>query len=222
MGSVSLSKNNRLFWLGRYAERVYQGVMIIRAIQDELIDGDKVDMVDLKNRLGMEYAFASVEEFFQSYAYDITLSDSIYYSADQMLGNGMVLREVLGSQTLSYLQMAMSALEQAKESNSCGLQLQWVMDDIMAFRGCYGEYIEEESTRNTIRCGASVERVVTMIRFGAEEGSLKKEILKLINRLYKTKLSFDQAQLEVINGFAFSEEGNKDVLLSSVEALFQI
>lgn len=224
MGSVSLSKNNRLFWLGRYAERVYQGVMIIRTIQDELIDGDKVDMVDLQNRLGMDSAFETVEEFFQRYAYDITLADSIYYAADQMLGNGMVLREVLGSQTLSYLQMAMSALDAAKESHSCGLQLQWVVDDIMAFRGCYGEYIEQETTRNTIRSGASVERVATMIRFGDSEENLKKELHRLVNRLYKTNLPYHKTHLDTINAYIFSKEPleNPNALLSSVEYLFQV
>ncbi len=226
MGTVSLSKNNRLFWMGRYAERVYQGVQIIYTIQDELLDGDtdEIDMTDLKNRLGMDEEFATVEEFFQRYAFDATLPDSIYSSAEQMLGNGMVLREILGSPTLSYLQMAMSALEAAQKSQSCGVQLQWVLDDIMAFRGSYGEFVVKESTRNTIRSGASVERVCTMIRFGSEVSAQKQEIQRLINRLYKTNLNYDANSLQILQDFAFNEEGTttKEELLSCVENLFLV
>ncbi len=226
MGTVSLSKNNRLFWMGRYAERVYQGVKIIHTIQDELLDGDsdEIDMTDLKNRLGMDEEFATVEEFFQRYTYDATLPDSIYSSAEQMLGNGMVLREILGSQTLSYLQMAMSALEAAQKSHSCGVQLQWVLDDIMAFRGSYGEFIVKESTRNTIRSGASVERVCTMIRFGSDGVTLKQELQRLINRLYKTNLNYNDQNLQCIQDYAFNEEGTttKEELLACVENLFLV
>lgn len=224
MDTVSLSKNNRLFWLGRYAERVYQGVVTIHAVQDQLLDGDSVEMSELKERLDMDVEFASVEEFFLRYAYDRTLPESMMSSADNMLGNGMVLREVLGSQTLSYLQMAQSALEAAEQSKSCGVQLQWVLDDIMAFRGSYTEYIDSEAIRNTIRCGASVERISTMIRFGSEETLLVKELCKLINRLYKTSLIYDRDRLAVVNNFAFNEkkDGERLKLLDSVEYLFQV
>ncbi len=223
MDTVSVNKNNRLFWLGRYAERVYQGVLIVHGVQDDLLDGG-VDMPQLCQKIGLDVHFDTVEEFFQRYTFDRTLSDSILSSADCMLGNGMVLREVLGSQTLSYLQMALTALEAAASSNSCGVQFQWVLDDIMAFRGSYGEFIESEEVRNIIRCGASVERLGTMLRFQREDGQVKKELHKLINRLYKTHLVYEKEKLERINAFAFSEEGqpSRDGLLNSVESLFLI
>ncbi len=224
MDTVTVNKNNRLFWLGRYAERVYQGILIVHKVQDDLVDGDGVDMSTLCQKLGLEVNFDTVEEFFQRYTFDRSLADSILSSADGMLGNGMVLREVLGSQTLSYLQMAVIALESAASSNSCGVQFQWVMDDIMAFRGSYGEYIFSEEIRNIIRCGASVERLGTMLRFEEEEGALRKEMHKLINRLYKTHLVYDKEKLKRINAFAFSEEEQADRggLLDSVESLFLI
>ncbi len=224
MDTVSLSKNNRLFWLGRYAERVYRGVVTIHTVQDQLLDGESVELDKLRCQLDMEVQFATVEEFFIRYAYDRTLPESIMSSMDCMLGNGMVLREVLGSQTLSYLQMAQSALEAAEQSKSCGVQLQWVLDDIMAFRGSYGEYIVSEAIRNTIRCGASVERISSMLRFGGADKELVQESQKLINRLYKTALTYDEGRLKNIETFAFNAEGEGDRtgLLESVEYLFQV
>ncbi len=224
MDTISVNKNNRLFWLGRYAERVYQGILIVHKVQDDLLDGDGVDMPSLCQQLGLDVQFETVEEFFQRYTFDRALPDSILSSADYMIGNGMVLREVLGSQTLSYLQMAVTALESAASSNSCGVQSQWVMDDIMAFRGSYGEYIASEEIRNIIRCGASVERLGTMLRFDVDDETLCKELHKLINRLYKTHLVYEKEKLKCINAFAFSEEEqtSRDGLLDSVESLFLI
>ena len=43
MGTVTLSKQNRLFWLGRYAERVYTTVQIMLRQYDSLIDGKSMD-----------------------------------------------------------------------------------------------------------------------------------------------------------------------------------
>ncbi len=224
MDTISVNKNNRLFWLGRYAERVYQGVLIVHKVQDDLLDTDEVNMPELCQKLGLDVQFDTVEEFFQRYTFDRSLPDSILSAADGMLGNGMVLREMLGSQTLSYLQMAVTALELAASSNSCGVQFQWVMDDIMAFRGSYGEYIYSEEIRNIIRCGASVERLGTLLRFEAEDDILRKELHKLINRLYKTHLVYEKEKLKCINAFAFSEEEqvSRDGLLDSVESLFLI
>ena len=39
MGPVTLSKQNRLFWLGRYAERVYTTIQVLMQDYDSLIDG---------------------------------------------------------------------------------------------------------------------------------------------------------------------------------------
>lgn len=224
MDKITLNKNNRLFWLGRYAERVYQGVENIRNAHDQSIDGEAVDIDEMCKKLGILNQFTSVEDFCVRHCFDRTLSDSIICSADAMLGNGMVLRELLGSPTLSYLQMAVSALEMAKTSKAYAVQLQWVLDDIMAFRGSYAEFIDSEAIRNTIKSGASVERVGTMIRLGVEETTLLRELHKLMNRLYKTNLKYDTEKLEQIKKFVFNEEEHSDrfALLGSVESLFLI
>ncbi len=222
MGTVTLNKNNRLFWLGRYAERLCQGVANVRAMQDQLIDGDAADAAHYCRCLGVDIAFTTAEEFCQRYCFDRTLSASLASTADAMLGNGMVLRELLGSQTLSYLQMAVSALDAAEKSRSSGVELQWVIDDIMAFRGSYADAIASEEVRNTIKSGASVERVSTLIRCGTTDESLRNELHKLMNRLYKTKLQYDENHLEKIHQFAFCEQGHPTALalLASVESLF--
>ncbi len=227
MGTVTLNKNNRLFWLGRYAERVCQSVRNVRTIQDELLDGEETTAAALCLRLGVSGQYEeSAEVFCQRYCFDRSMPESLVSTADAMLGNGMVLRELLGTPTLSYLQMAVSAIEAASAHNrSCAVELQWVIDDIMAFRGSYADEIDSEEVRNTIKSGASVERVSTLIRFGlADEKTLRKEVMRLLNWLYKTHLTYDEAKLARIHKFAFEEEGKPEgyELLNCVESLFLV
>ena len=115
-----------------------------------------------------------------------------------MLGNGMVLRETISTPTLAYVQMAHSAMELAAKSDSPQVELQWVMDDIMAFRGSFDDSVEAESARNITKSGGSVERISMMLRPGTEDAPLRRELRKLLNRLYKTDLPVDQTALETV------------------------
>ncbi len=226
MGTITLSKNNRLFWLGRYAERLCQGVNNVRAIQDELLDGDEAVALQMCKNIGIAVNFSTAEEFCNHYCFDAEMPESLASAADAMIGNGMVLRELLGTPTLSYLQMAVTALElAAKDGNSVAVELQWVIDDIMAFRGSYNDQIDSEEIRNTIKSGASVERLSSLLRFGrASNTEIHKEVMRLLNRLYKTHLNHDEEKLALIQKFAFCEEGQPDTyeLLNCVETLFII
>lgn len=224
MGTITV-KTNRLFWLGRYTERVYQGVVNLRKIQDHILDDIPIDIADYRRKLGItSTTFSTPEDFCERFAFDRSIPESILCSADAMLGNGMVLREVLGSQTLSYIQMTVSALEEAVKSRSNDIQFQWALDDIMAFRGSYAEFIEEEAVRNTIRCGASIERLGTLLRLEADDATIIKEIKKLMTRLHKTHLEYDEAKLSLIQQFLSDKEErpNHFDLLESVETLFRI
>ncbi len=224
MGIITV-KNNRLYWLGRYTERVYQGVVNLRTIQDNLLDDIHIDIADYRRKLGItSTTFSSAEDFCERFAFDRSMPESILCSADAMLGNGMVLREILGSQTLSYLQMTMTALEAAVTSNSNEMQLQWALDDIMAFRGSYAEFIDEEEVRNTIRSGASIERLSIYLRLEVERTLLVKEFKKLVNRLHKTNLEYDEDKLAVILEFISIKEEypNYFELIDCVETLFRI
>ena len=140
-----------------------------------------------------------------------------------MLGNGMVLRETITSPTLAYLQMAQGAMELAAGSESPGVELQWVLDDIMAFRGSFDDSVEEEFARNITKTGGMVERISMMLRLGLQPQRLERELRKLLNRLYKTDLTPEPQALEVITRRALEGEPvDEATLLSSVEGLFVI
>ena len=221
MGPVTLSKQNRLFWLGRYSERVYSSVQLMVEDYDSLIDGSGIDYVMFCRKMGIPCTYESGEDFCRRYLFDDQSQYSIRSAVEAMLGNGMVLRETISSQTLAYLQLAHSAMELAARSESPAVELQWVLDDIMAFRGSFDDAVEEESARNITKTGGMVERISLMLRLERQPERLEGELRKLLNRLYKTNLTPQPNALRIVTGRALEAQPvDRITLLSSVEGLF--
>lgn len=198
MGIISLNKASRLYWLGRYTERVYTGLKQIKEIYDAKVDGREADFVTYCRRLGIPCNYENTEDFCKRYFFDTSNPNSLAASLVYAYDNAIVLRETLTTDTLSYILMAMSAMDKASESENPAVALQWVMDDIMAFRGSCEENIFEEDARSMIKLGSSVERVDLYLRLGAPAELLRKEFERLFNRLYKTQLTPDKAKLDLL------------------------
>ena len=223
MDTVTLSKQNRLFWLGRYAERVYTTTQYMMKQYDRLIDGETVDYETFCQKMGIPCAYDSGDDFCRRYLFDSTSPYSVQSGVEAMLGNGMVLRETITSPTLAYLQMAHSAMELAARSEAPGVELQWVLDDIMAFRGSFDDSVEVETARNITKTGRMVERISLMLRLDWRPERLDRELQKLINRLYKTDLTPEAEALDVITRKAVGgEDIDRSLLLNSVEGLFRV
>ena len=188
MDSMPLSKASRLFWLGRYYERVATTLTYLWDWYDKMIDGVPPDCKNFCRALEISCPYLSTEEFLQDYVFDGTNPESLRTAADNMLGNGMMLRETIGSRTLSYLELAVTAMESGVGSLSPTLPLQRTIDYMMAFRGCYDDCIADIEVRNIIKCGAGVERLSLYLRLGWRLESVGAEIGKLMKRMERTSL----------------------------------
>ena len=223
MGPVTLSKQNRLFWLGRYAERVYMTVQFLMQAYDTLLDSTAVDYADFCHRLGVENVYRDAGDFCRRYLFDGSQPCSAQASMEALLGNGMVLRETITTPTLAYLQMAESAMQMASRSEAPAVELQWVLDDIMAFRGSFDEAVDHEVVRNITKTGGTVERLSLMLRLDWQSDRLRQEMRKLLNRLYKTDLATQPQALQTITAYALEDqEVEAPELLRSVEGLFVV
>lgn len=224
MGYLSVNKDNRLFWLGRYTERVATTLSYLLTQYDSMIDGDTFDHRRFCENLGIEDRYADREDFMRRYLFDKNNPDSVRAAADMMLGNGIVLRDTISSKTLSYVQMAVYALDQAGESTAPAIEIQTAIDDIMAFRGSYDDFIDDENIRNIIKCGGSVERISLSLALSFHENQVRKEIHKLLKRLEKTKLKTDPHALKVLWDCEIAEPGEegytKREILAADEGLF--
>lgn len=223
MGIISLNKASRLYWLGRYTERVYTGLKKAKPIYDISVDGGEADFSDYCRCLGIPGGYANTADFCRRYFFDRTNPNSLAASLAYAYDNAIVLRDTLTTATLSYIQLAMNAMEKAVQSETPGVQLQWVLDDILAFRGSCEESIFDEETRNILRLGTSVERVDLYLRLNEERESTRREFERLFNRLYKTQLTPNREHLDVLVD-ALLDSSKPDVsvpeLVTSVENLF--
>ncbi len=227
MGSLTLSKIDRLYWMGRYTERVNTTVRFLMDYYDKLIDGNPMPHEEFCKRLSLPDVYTSDACFLYHYVYDRDNADSLRIAADRMLGNGMTLRETIGSNTLSYLQLAVNNLDSSEDSDCPMIYAQQMLDDLMAFRGSFDDNIEEESIRDIIKCGLQTERVSLYLRLGYPDGICQKEIGKLLARVRKTPVrtnsaAFSQLLLTQANGDGSALPDNRSKLIEAAETLIEI
>ena len=222
MGNVTLTKQNRLFWLGRYSERVFLLTRVMLENYDNLLETGEFDIPSFCSSVGIPCEYDDGEAFIRGFTFDKDKTYSIAASLDYMLGNGMVLREILTTPTLSYLQMAEGALNMARVSSGPAIELQWIVDDINAFRGSFDDMVFSEGTRNITKAGQSIERLSLMLRLNRHPERLIPEMDRLLKRLEKTDLKADPACLQTVRDAVDSGEIDKSELLPAVEGLFFI
>ncbi|MCD8337256.1 MAG: alpha-E domain-containing protein [Lachnospiraceae bacterium] len=136
MGIISVENTDRLFWLGRYSERVYTTIKLFAESFDTMIDIDEMGSLDgFCKKLEIPNIYTSGEDFVARYCFDPEDPNSIYSNLTRAYDNCIVLREEIGSDTISYIQLAMYEMNKARLSPSPLIELQHVLDDILAFWG---------------------------------------------------------------------------------------
>lgn len=223
MGTVTLNKTNRMYWLGRYLERVYTTLKATRPLFDAYTDDKEADFAAYCTALGISADYRDTADFINRYYFDTKNPSSVAASLGYAYDNAIVLREMLSSETLAYVQMAVSAMELAAKSSGPAVELQWVLDDIMAFRGACEEKIADEKNRSIIKTGISQERVDLYLRLGCPKDAVRKEFERLFNRLYKAPLEPAKEPLALlVDALLDTEKPTPPVpiLVQAVEGLF--
>lgn len=136
------------------------------------------------------------EDFNQRYGFDETDPNSILSNLMRAYDNAVVLREEIGSETLSYIQLAIYAINKAKISRAPLLELQNVEDNILAFWGIADDFIESETIRNIIRTGKRVERIDLYARLKLGVKELKSELRRMHTRLVSSGMSYNKVCLD--------------------------
>ena len=179
---ISMTKANRLFWMGRYAERVYLSLHFFRKHFDKMIDEDSNSYFLFCEKMGITNHYSSDEQFILSYLYNKNNPDSIYSMLEKVNDNAILLREGIMSETLSYIQLCLNYMQTAKEENKTLSELQPITDYILAFWGSIDERILASDVRHIIKFGKFVESADLHIRF---KYSFER-INDINNRLFET------------------------------------
>ena len=220
MGIISVEQADRLYWLGRYTERVYTILNLYEKRYDMLIDSISGNYSEFCKSIDIPDIYEDKTDFLNRYPYDNENPDSIISNLLRAYDNAIVLRESIGSEALSFIQIAIYGMNKAMKSEAPVIELQKVNDNLLAFYGSVDDQIESENIRNIIMTGKRIERIDLYARLGVPAKELSSEIKRMIPRVEKSGLKYDEHKLEAIKGL--SEEENPDyyTIVNMVETLF--
>lgn len=159
-------KANRLFWLGRYVERVYMTLHLLRRVYDKMIDGEPTDYKAFWLKLDMTDSYASNGEFTLGMMYDEENPGSVLSSLNRAMDNAIMLREDIKSETMSYIEMSIALMKKYRsEAMPNVTNLQPITDWMLALRGSVAQRVETPKVLSIIAIGQLVEKIDIMLRF---------------------------------------------------------
>ena len=164
--AISATKANRLYWLGRYAERVYLSLHLLRKSYDTMIDGAGQGYLDYYKRLDASSVYPDKLSFMLGYMYDEKNPNSLLAGMERANDNAIVLREEIMSETLSYIQLSLVKIKAAAAEGVTNItDLQNITDYLLAFWGSADERIYDDGVRDLLRVGKLVENMDMHVRF---------------------------------------------------------
>lgn len=199
MGIKSVENTDRLFWLGRYSERVYTTIRLYGKRFDSMIEEGTEGYDEFCRSLDIPNIYTSAEDFRQKYPFGKEDPNSIISNMERAYDNAIELREGIGSETLAYIQLAVYELNKAAVSEAPMIEFQHVQDYLLAFWGIVDDQIEDEETRNIIKVGKRVERIDLYGRLRVEKKDMIREIHRLSGRIDRCGLHYNRTVLEELN-----------------------
>lgn len=223
MGIISLEKADHLFWLGRYTERVFTTLHTFFKYFDQMLDQDDKAYEKFCASIGIPgNVYKDKEDFIRTYVYSENDPNSIHSNMLRAFDNGVVLRDVLSSATLSYLQLSLDCIERGQNSGAILYDLQPVLDYLYAFWGCLDDHVEDEESRNLIKCGKYLERLDLYMRMNYPYKYIEREHSKFVNRLNKVRVGYSLPQASLLNEIVSMGPDWKSRRYEALNALWNI
>jgi uncharacterized alpha-E superfamily protein len=224
MGTISVEYSSNLYWLGRYTERAYTTLNTFFNYHDKSLDKDKNAYKEFLKNLDIKDKFGDHRRFIQGYLYDDTESFTISSTLRFAHDNALVCRNVIGSEALAYIQLAIDAFNASHDKN-LRLSLMPVIDYLLAFWGSIDDKLADGEARTIVKCGKLVERLDLYFRFWYDYKLINSEYEKLCNVLARVRKGFCNAQhLAVLVEALATEESYKarlEEVLESLNRLFE-
>lgn len=219
MGTISIEQSNQLYWLGRYTERVYTTIRLYFQSYDQMIDTNMNVYYAFCDSLDIPNIYASKDDFIAHYPFDATNPDSIMSNLNRAYDNAIVLRELIGTEALSYIQLTIYAMQKASSSHAPLFELQRVLDEILAFWGIVDDRIDDEPIRNIIKAGKRIERIDLYARLGVDKEELQREVIRMVPRVEKSGLAYDKDKLTLVQNLVTNDSLDYYQIVANVESI---
>ena len=211
--TIPANKANRLFWLGRYTERVYISLHLLRRYYDRMIDGQPKDYEEFYQKLDFGNPYPDKESLRLGYMYDANNPASLLSELVAANDNAIVLREEIKSETLSYVQLSLCLIQKAANSQETNItNLQSITDYLLAFWGSIDERVFDERIRGLLKMGKLLENIDMHIRFDYPFNRIKEAYEELKKQLENEESMYDPSLIEQLDA-CLNEEAyaNRDI-----------
>ena len=219
MGIISVEQVDHLYWLGRYTERVYTTLRIFARSFDLLIEEGDAVFQNYCESLDIPNIYRSKDDFLRRYPFDESIPDSIVSNLNRAYDNAIVLRETIGSDALSYIQLSIYAMNNAARSNSPLIELQQVTDDLLSFWGIVDDQIDDEQIRNIIKAGKRIERIDLYARLELDRRRLEREVHRMVPRVLRSGMKYDETALSRVSTLIQESTLDYANIIASVESI---
>ena len=219
MDIISIEQANCLYWLGRYTERVYTTIRIYFERFDRMIDENQDSYEQFCQMIDIPNIYTSREDFLKRYPFDTDNPDSIISNMYRAYDNGIVLREKITTEALSYIQLAVYELKKAGVSRSPLIEMQHVLDYLLAFWGTIDDRIDSEHIRNVIKAGKRIERIDLYARLGLDAKEILREVHRMKPRVERSGLSYEKEKLEQLEALVLEDEIDYYKIVFLVESI---
>ena len=219
MGIISVEQVDHLYWLGRYTERVYTTLKIYSESFDRMIDESEDSYQKYCDSLDIPNIYESKENFLKRYPFDISVPDSIISNLNRAYDNAIVLRETIGSEALSYIQLSIYAMNNASVSDAPLIDLQQIMDDLLSFWGLVDDQIDSDQIRNIIKAGKRIERIDLYARLEVEKPRLVREVRRMIPRVLRSGMKYDDMSLSRVSTLINDVNLDYEKIITNVEKI---
>jgi hypothetical protein len=187
-----------------------------------IIDVDTNSYQIFCEKLGVENKYCNSEEFLCRYLFDKTDGNSLISAITHAYNNAIVLREDIKSETLAYIQLSISRMEDCAARNADVNELQPITDSIMAFWGAVDERIFRRDIRNMIKAGWYLETLDLHIRFDYPYQRLIILLERMERHLKKEEESFNQNLFLEVKKEMENPAFNKIQVLGMISRLFML
>ena len=219
MGIISVEQVDHLYWLGRYTERVYTTLKIYSESFDRMIDESEDSYQKYCDSLDIPNIYESKEDFLKRYPFDISVPDSIISNLNRAYDNAIVLRETIGSEALSYIQLSIYSMNNASVSDAPLIDLQQIMDDLLSFWGLVDDQIDSDQIRNIIKAGKRIERIDLYARLEVEKPRLVREVRRMIPRVLRSGMKYDDMSLSRVSTLINDVNLDYEKIITNVEKI---
>lgn len=219
MGIISVEQVDHLYWLGRYTERVYTTLKGFSKSFDLMIDADVNVYQRFCESIDIPIIYDSNEDFLSRYPFDANIPDSIISNLNRAYDNAIVLRETIGSEALSYIQLSIYAMNSAAKSDAPLIEMQQIMDDLLSFWGIVDDQIDVEQIRNILKAGKRIERIDLYARLEMDKARLEREIHRMIPRVLRSGMKINEKSLSKLSTLINENDLDYESIIECVETI---